>query len=113
MSVPALRTSCQCSAFIAPAVPIGMKAGVRTTPCAVVRTPVRAPPSVARRRKPVGSTIVFLVVDRRARGLFIERLPIADATPKKLRPGRHGDQWLGLLGQQIPQVGVMPTEFVA
>ena len=28
--------------FIAPAVPTGMKAGVRTTPCGVVSRPVRA-----------------------------------------------------------------------
>jgi hypothetical protein len=32
-------------AFIAPAVPTGMKAGVRTSPWGVVSTPVRASPS--------------------------------------------------------------------
>jgi hypothetical protein len=33
--------------FMAPAVPTGMKAGVRITPCGVVNNPVRASPSVA------------------------------------------------------------------
>jgi len=32
--------------FMAPSVPTGMKAGVRTTPCSVVSAPVRAAPSV-------------------------------------------------------------------
>jgi hypothetical protein len=40
--------------FIAPAVPTGMKAGVRTTPCGVVRRPVRAAPSVASSSKWLG-----------------------------------------------------------
>jgi hypothetical protein len=37
--------------FIAPAVPTGMKAGVRTTPCGVISRPVRAGPSAATRSK--------------------------------------------------------------
>ncbi len=47
MSAPSART---CSGYIAltvPAVPTGMKAGVRITPRAVVSSPVRAAPSVA------------------------------------------------------------------
>ena len=54
MSAPASRTSRQCMPFIAPAVPTGMKAGVRTTPCGVVRRPVRAAPSVASSSKWLG-----------------------------------------------------------
>src|ERR1700753_3200658 len=42
-----LAALAQCTPFMAPAVPTGMKAGVRTTPCGVVRRPVRAAPSVA------------------------------------------------------------------
>ena len=38
-------------ALTAACVPTGMNAGVRTTPCAVAISPVRAAPSVARRRK--------------------------------------------------------------
>jgi len=45
ISAPASRTSRQCMPFMAPAVPTGMNAGVRTTPCGVVSFPVRASPS--------------------------------------------------------------------
>src|ERR1700761_3196569 len=51
MSAPAARTSSWCTPLIAPWVPTGMKAGVRTIPCAVAISPVRAAPSVARRLK--------------------------------------------------------------
>src|ERR1700758_5032633 len=50
MSAPEARTSSGCTPLIAACVPTGMKAGVRTTPCAVAISPQRAAPSVAFRR---------------------------------------------------------------
>ncbi len=50
MSAPDAFTSRQCTPFIAPWVPTGMKAGVRTAPCGVSITPLRAAPSVAAMR---------------------------------------------------------------
>ena len=47
MSAPVARTLSGSIAFTVPAVPTGMKAGVRTSPRAVRSTPVRALPSVA------------------------------------------------------------------
>src|SRR5436190_18154472 len=61
MSVPASRTSRQCRLFMAPAVPTGMNAGVRMTPCGVVRRPVRAAPSTCNNSKWLGSLIVSRV----------------------------------------------------
>src|SRR5262245_52409928 len=57
MSAPASRTSRQCTPFMAPWVPTGMKAGVRTMPCGVAISPTRAAPSVPVRRKEKGSDI--------------------------------------------------------
>ena len=48
ISAPVERTCSVVSAFTVPAVPTGMKAGVRMSPRGVFSTPVRAPPSVAR-----------------------------------------------------------------
>ena len=50
MSAPDAFTSRQCTPFIAPWVPTGMKAGVRTAPWGVAITPLRARPSVAAMR---------------------------------------------------------------
>ena len=47
MSAPVARTLSGSIAFTVPAVPTGMKAGVRTSPRGVRITPVRAFPSVA------------------------------------------------------------------
>jgi hypothetical protein len=47
ISAPAARTSSWCTPLMAPCVPTGIKAGVRTTPCAVLISPARAAPSVA------------------------------------------------------------------
>src|SRR6266446_1767452 len=58
MSAPAARTSSWCTPLIAPCVPTGMKAGVRTTPCAVLISPARAAPSVAFSRNENESGIV-------------------------------------------------------
>src|SRR5437016_14592466 len=61
MSAPAARTSSWCTPLIAPCVPTGMNAGVRTTPCAVLISPARAAPSVAISRNENGSGIVAFV----------------------------------------------------
>src|SRR5262245_13794413 len=45
MSAPVCATCSTVSAFTVPAVPTGMKAGVRTSPRGVASTPVRAAPS--------------------------------------------------------------------
>ena len=47
------------------------------------------------------------------RGLFVQRLAIPDTALHELWP--IGDDWdgIGSLRQQGPQVGVMPTEFMA
>src|SRR5437879_6189141 len=52
MSAPPARTSARCMALTVACVPPGMKAGVRTMPCAVVISPWRAARSVEKRRKP-------------------------------------------------------------
>src|SRR5947209_2223331 len=57
ISAPAARTSSWCTPLIAPCVPTGMKAGVRTTPCDVVISPARAAPSVAISRNENASCI--------------------------------------------------------
>src|SRR5438105_2720565 len=61
MSAPAARTSSWWTPLIAPCVPTGMKAGVRTTPCDVAISPARAPPSVAISRNENGSSIAALI----------------------------------------------------
>src|SRR4029077_1690582 len=52
MSAPPARTAEKCTPLTVAWVPTGMKAGVRTTPCAVAISPTRAAPSVAKTRKP-------------------------------------------------------------
>src|SRR5215470_12915922 len=51
MSAPDWRTCSTVSALTVPAVPTGMKAGVRMSPRGVLSTPVRAAPSTALMRK--------------------------------------------------------------
>src|SRR4051794_28904022 len=48
IDAPAPSSSSGVTPLTAPSVPTGMNAGVSTTPCAVVRRPRRAAPSVAR-----------------------------------------------------------------
>src|SRR5215469_3657759 len=57
ISAPEARTSSGCTPLIAACVPTGMKAGVRTTPCAVAISPARAAPSVAISRNENGLAI--------------------------------------------------------
>jgi hypothetical protein len=47
MSAPAARTSSGRIAFTVAAVPTGMNAGVRISPCCIAIVPLRAAPSVA------------------------------------------------------------------
>src|SRR6266568_3837191 len=61
ISASAARTSSWCTPLIVPCVPTGMKAGVRTTPCAVLISPARAAPSVAISRNENGSGIAALM----------------------------------------------------
>src|SRR5262245_51281512 len=89
-----------------------MNAGVRIAPCGVAISPRRAPASVAMRRKPKPSTIVFLVVDRRAGGLLVERLAIADAAAQELGPRRNSDRRVELFREQRPQGRMMPAQLV-
>src|SRR5262245_58324009 len=95
-------------AFTVPAVPTGMKAGVRTVPRGIATSPRRAAPSVPISRKEKWSAVIFLVVHRSVRCLSVERLAVTDAAAHEFRPGRHGDRRRGLLGKQGPQVGMMP-----
>ena len=44
--------------------------------------------------------------------LLIERLAIADAPPQELWPFRHLRDRIGDLGQEPPELGVVPAEFV-
>src|SRR5262245_4717704 len=90
-----------------------MNAGVRITPCGVAISPRRAPPSVAMRRKPKLSAIEFLVVDRRAGGLLVERLAIADAAAQELGPRRDRDGRIELLRKQRPQRRMVPAQRVS
>src|SRR3954454_6594075 len=94
MSAPVVRTWSMYMALTVPPVPTGMKAGVRTPPRGIEISPRRAAPSQAMTRKENASAIIFLVEDRRARGLLVERLPVADAAPHEFRPWRYGDRWL-------------------
>src|SRR6516164_8574378 len=62
MSAPAARTSSWCTPLIAPWVPTGMKAGVRTTPWAVVISPTRAAASVAISRNEKGRAMAVYLM---------------------------------------------------
>src|ERR1041384_1304627 len=65
MSAPVARTAAGCTPFTVACVPIGMKAGVRTAPCAVTISPARAAPSVASSVKPKSGAIRGLRVSGR------------------------------------------------
>ena len=58
MSAPSARTSSGYIALTVPAVPTGMKAGVRMTPRGVAIAPVRAAPSIAWTEKKNSSLIL-------------------------------------------------------
>ncbi len=66
--------------FIAPAVPTGMKAGVRTTPCGVVSLPVRGGPVGARQVRNDWQD------DREGSWLSLSRNPTAQFNPLSTLP---------------------------
>src|SRR4051812_6053439 len=68
MSAPVARTLSGSIAFTVPAVPTGMKAGVRISPRGVASTPVRAAPSRASIRNVVPLATQFLLQSRTAIG---------------------------------------------
>jgi hypothetical protein len=61
ISVPSTRTCSGYIAFTAAAVPHGMKAGVRITPCGVTISPMRAAPSYLWTEKVKGVSVMKLV----------------------------------------------------
>src|SRR5712691_1995837 len=56
---------------------------------------------------------VFGLVRLRQRKLTAECLPVGDVASQELRPGRNGDRWVDLLGQEAPEFWVMPAQVVA
>ena len=56
---------------------------------------------------------IWRIRPRRVRQLLVERLPVLDAARQEFRPGRHRRHRVRLLGQQAPELGVMPAEVVA
>src|SRR5450756_905092 len=89
MSAPRPRTCSGVSAFTAPCVPTGMKAGVRTSPCGVPIVPTLAaqPGSFAIL---VNSMSVFLQ-DQHAIPVTVETEPVLDGNPiGLLHPFRAG-----------------------
>src|SRR5690349_5164904 len=94
MSAPVARTAAGCTPFTVACVPIGMKAGVRTVPCAVVISPSRAAPSVAISVKPKFCAIRGLRMsgreayheNKRCKAL---RLDARDRLLHRLAEGRH------------------------
>jgi hypothetical protein len=59
------------------------------------------------------SPVVLVPRPKRSGKLVIERLAIADAAPQELRPLGHVGDGVGGLGQETPELGVVPAEFVA
>src|SRR6188508_2238539 len=94
MSAPAARTAAVCTPLMVACVPTGMKAGVRTVPCAVAIAPRRAAPSVAVSVKPKSGAIRGLRMSgreayheiRRRKAL---RLEPCDRLLHGLAEGRH------------------------
>src|SRR3954453_4989594 len=94
MSAPRARTAAACTPLIVACVPTGMKAGVRTVPCAELISPRRAAPSVAISVKPKSCAIRGLMVSgreayhgiRRRKAL---RLYPGDCFLYRLAEGRH------------------------
>src|SRR4051812_9395233 len=106
MSAPDVRTSDRCTPLIAAWVPTGMKAGVRMTPCAVVISPWRAAPSVAKSRKRKACSLSMRACLAHARWDAKPRLPLRlDAADclfdrpavirQHLGPGQNVETFLG------------------
>src|SRR5215831_17797151 len=108
MSAPVPRTWSMYMAFTVPPVPTGMKAGVRTVPRGMTISPRRAMPSVASRRNPKLSGIIFLVAAKASSMLissskeqariaigveaitFLDRVSIGRA--HRFQPRKSGDE---------------------
>lgn len=56
---------------------------------------------------------IFPVMDSGFRRLSLKGFPVLDAPPEKFRPGRHGNLRLDPLGQQAPELRMMPTQVMA
>src|SRR6478736_6400826 len=94
MSAPVASTAAGCMPFTVACVPIGMKAGVRTVPCAVMISPRRAAPSVASSVKPKSGAIRGLRVSGREAYHEIARRKALRLDPRdrllhRLAEGRH------------------------
>src|SRR6185369_9195516 len=87
MSAPLARTSSGRIALTVAAVPTGMKAGVRVSPCCMAMTPVRPAPSVAEMLKANRLTSALLAA---AAGDALERDSLWRAGARQLTsvPGR-------------------------
>src|SRR5215471_13307881 len=102
MSAPAARTSSWCTPLIAPWVPTGMKAGVRTTPWAVVISPTRAAASVAISRNEKGRAMavylmaVYLMEQQASVAIRVEAIIVRDrmvvSAAHHLEPAEGADQ---------------------
>src|SRR6516164_4945360 len=97
MSAPAARTSSWCTPLIAPWVPTGMKAGVRTTPWAVVISPTRAAASVAISRNEKGRAMaVYLSEQQASVAIRVEAIIVRDrmvvSAAHHLEPAEGADQ---------------------
>src|SRR5690606_19071860 len=95
MSEPRSRTWSRYMALTVPAVPTGMKAGVRTVPRGIETSPRRALPSVARSLKE--KTSVMVGPEKQARvAIGIEAIAVCDGVgigrAHALQPGECGDQ---------------------
>src|SRR5438093_13274524 len=54
----------------------------------------------------------LLVCSWSVQELFVQRLAIPEAAAQELRPCRHVRQRIALLGQQSPELWMVPTQFV-
>src|SRR5678815_664778 len=62
---------------------------------------------------PMRSAVGLLGGARRIGDVTVERLPVADAASEELRPFRHGGKGIRALGEQPPELRVVPAELVA
>jgi hypothetical protein len=44
--------------------------------------------------------------------LLVERLPVPHASSDEFRPLRDGREWVLLLGEKAPKLGVMPADLM-
>src|SRR5262245_4967387 len=75
---------------------------------------LRDPTSPRKERREVkkGASLVFVIGTRRIRQFAIERFAIAQASAQEFRPRRDGNVRRDPLGQQAPEVRMMPAQIV-